>query len=332
MESFMKFTSKAWVLLSLLTGLIHGPAQASDDFPNRPITMVIGFPPGGSADVIGRNIAERLAKSLGKAVVVSNQPGFGGNLAAAAVKKASADGYTVLFAPWTSTALNGAVYGVPRVGYSLEKDFAAVSTVASQPMVLVTSSTVSAKSTAELIALGKATPGALAFASSGAGTMEHVAGELIARRAGISMLHVPFKGTGPAMIDLMAGRIQVYMVSAAAVVSNLTNPKIRVLMVASKERSPALPDVPTADEAGVANLRISQGYGVLVPTGTPASVVKKLNESLVALLQAPDLKATLRDMGAVTEPSSPQEFTARIAAEVASWEQTIKREQIKVEQ
>ena len=328
----MKIASRLFLLSSIVACLINMPAHAAEDFPSRPITMVIGFPPGGSADVIGRNIGERLARSLGKPVVISNQPGFGGNLAAAAVKKANADGYTVLFAPWTSHALNTALYGPARVGYSLEKDFTAVSAIAYQPMVLVESSTVPAKTTSELIALGKRTPGSLAFASSGAGTMEHVAGELFARGAGISMLHVPYKGTGPAMIDLMAGRIQVYMVSAAAVVSNIANPKIRALMVASKERNPALPDVPTAEEAGMANFQISQGYGLLVPTGTPASIVKKLNESLGSLLRAPDLKAMLKDMGAVAESSSPQEFAARITAEVSSWEQTIKREQIKVEE
>ncbi len=137
-------------------------------------------------------------------------------------------------------------------------------------MALLASSTVAAKSTSELASLGKRTPGAFTFASSGAGTMEHVAGELFARRAGITMRHVPCKGTGPAMIDLMAGRIDVYMVSAAAVVSNLANPKLRVLMVASKERNPALPEVPTAKEAGMANLEVNQGCGVLVPAGTPA--------------------------------------------------------------
>lgn len=328
----MKIASRFFFLSSIAACLIAPPAYAAEDFPSRPITMVIGFPPGGSADVIGRNIAQRMSRSIGQPVVIANQPGFGGNLAAAAVKKAKADGYTVLFAPWTSHALNTALYGAARVGYSLEKDFTAVSVVASQPMVLLVSSTVPAKTTSELVSLGKRTPGELSFASSGSGTLEHVAGELFARRAGITMMHVPYKGTGPAMIDLMAGRIQVYTVSAAAVVSNIANPKIRVLMVASKERNPALPDVPTAGEAGMANFELSQGYGVLVPSGTPASVVKRINESLVGVLQAPDLKATLKDMGAVAESSSPQEFAARITAELASWEQTIKREQIKVEE
>ncbi len=175
-------------------------------------------------------------------------------------------------------------------------------------------------------------PGALTFASSGVGTMEHVAGELFAKRAGITMLHVPYKGTGPAMIDLMGGRIDVYMVSAAAVVANLNNPKIRVLMVASKERNPALPEVPTSKEAGMANFEVNQGYGVLVPTGTPAGVVKKLNESLVSVMQAPELKGKLKDMGAVAMSSSPEDFAARISAEMSSWVQIIKQEQIKAEE
>ncbi len=328
----MRVASRFLCLFSIAACFIVMPAYAAEDFPSRPITTVIGFPPGGSADAIGRNIAERLSRSVGQPVVISNQPGFGGNIAAAAVRKANADGYTVLFAPWTSYALNTALYGAARVGYSLDKDFTAVSVVAEQPMVLLVSAAVPAKSTAELIALAKRTPGTLTFASSGAGTMEHVAGELFARRAGITMTHVPYKGTGPAMIDLMGGRIDVYVVSAAAVVSNLANPKLRVLMVASKERNPALPEVPTAKEAGMANFEMSQGYGVLVPSGTPASVVKKLNESLVSVLKAPDLKASLRDMGAVAMSSSPQEFAARINAEISSWQQTIKRDQIKVEE
>jgi tripartite-type tricarboxylate transporter receptor subunit TctC len=328
----MRVASRFLCLFSIAACFVVMPAHAAEDFPGRPITMVIGFPPGGSADAIGRNVAERLSRSIGQPVVISNQPGFGGNIAAAAVKKATADGYTVLFAPWTSHALNTALYGAARVGYALDKDFTAVSVVAEQPMVLLVGSTVPAKSTAELVALAKRTPGALTFASSGAGTMEHVAGELFARRAGITMTHVPYKGTGPAMIDLMGGRIDVYMVSAAAVVSNLANPKVRVLMVASKERNPALPEVPTAKEAGMANFEVSQGYGVLVPSGTPASVVKKINESLVSVLQAPDLKASMKVMGAVAMSSSPQEFAARITAEISSWQQTIKREQIKVEE
>jgi tripartite-type tricarboxylate transporter receptor subunit TctC len=328
----MRIASRFLCLSSIAACLIVLPAYAAEEFPSRAITMVIGFPPGGSADAIGRNIAERLSRSIKQPVVISNQPGFGGNIAASAFKKANADGYTVLFAPWTSHALNTALYGAARVGYSLDKDFTAVSVAAEQPMVLLTSSAVPAKSTAELVSLGKRTPGALTFASSGAGTMEHVAGELFARRAGITMTHVPYKGTGPAMIDLMGGRIDVYMVSAAAVVSNRANPRIRVLMVASKERNPALPEVPTAKEAGMANFELNQGYGVLVPAGTPASVVKRLNESLVGVLEAPDLKASLKDMGAVAISSSPQEFAARITAEISTWEQTLKREQIKVEQ
>lgn len=328
----MKVASKFLSLFSIALCHFALPVYAAEDFPNRPITMVIGFPPGGSADAIGRQVAEKMSRNIGQPVVVANQAGFAGNIAAAAVKKANADGYTVLFAPWTSHALNTALYGASRVGYSLDKDFTAVSLVAEQPMVLLTSSAVSAKSTAELVSLGKRTPGALTFASSGAGTMEHVAGELFARRAGITMRHVPYKGTGPVMIDLMAGRIDVYMVSAAAVVSNLANPRIRVLMVASKERNPALPEVPTTKEAGMANFEVNQGYGVLVPTGTPASVVKKINESLVSVMQAPDLKGKLRDMGAVAMSSSPQDFAARISAEMSSWEQTIKREQIKAEE
>jgi tripartite-type tricarboxylate transporter receptor subunit TctC len=162
--------------------------------------------------------------------------------------------------------------------------------------------------------------------------MEHVAGELLGRRTGMTMRHVPYKGTGPAMIDVMAGRIDVYMVSAAGVVSNRTNPKLRMLMVASKDRNPALPDVPTAKEAGIANFEISQAYGVLVPSGTPASVIKRLNEGLVSVLQAPDLKVTLKDMGAVAGSSGPEEFSARITSAISSWEQTIKREQIKAEE
>ncbi len=325
----MKTVSKLLCLLSIAFCQIASPAYASDDFPNRPITMVVGFPPGGSADAIGRQIAERMARSIGQSVVVSNQAGFAGNIAAAAVKKASADGYTILFAPWTSHALNSALYGVTRVGYALDKDFTAVSVVAEQPMVLIASGALAAKSTAELVTLGKKTPGALTFASSGAGTMEHVAGELFARRAGISMTHVPFRGTGPAMIELMAGRIDVYMVSAAAVVSNLANPKVRVLMVASNERNPALPDVPTSKEAGIANLQVNQGYGILVPTGTPASVVKKLNDSLVSVMQAPDMKVKLKEMGAIAMSSSSKDFSTRISSEMSSWDAIIKREQIK---
>jgi tripartite-type tricarboxylate transporter receptor subunit TctC len=325
----MKVASIFSTLFSIAACLIVLPAYAGENFPNRPITMVIGFPPGGSADVIGRHIAEQMSRNIGQSVVISNQPGFGGNMAAAAVKKATADGYTVLFAPWTSYALNTALYGAARVGYSLGKDFTAVSTVADQPMVLLESAAIPAKTTSELVSLAKGRPQALTFASSGAGTMEHVAGELFARRSGIHMLHVPYKGTGPALVDLMAGRIDVYMVSAAAVVANRANPRIRALMVASKERNQALPDVPTAKEAGIANFEVNQGYGVLVPSGTPASVVKRINDSLVSVLQAPELKATFRDMGAVAVSSSPQEFAARINAEISSWEQIIKREQIK---
>lgn len=328
----MKVASKFVCLPAIAACLIALPAYAADDFPTRAITMVIGFPPGGGADAIGRNIAERMARNIGQSVVIANQPGFAGNIAAATVKKANPDGYTVLFAPWTSYALNTALFGATRVGYSLDKDFAAVSTIAEQPMVLVASSTVQAQSVAELVVIGKKTPGAFTFASSGAGTMEHVAGELFGRRTGMTMRHVPYKGTGPAMIDLMAGRIDVYMVSAAGVISNRTNPKLRMLMVASKARNPALPDVPTAKEAGVANFEINQAYGVLVPRGTPASVVKRLNESLVSVLQAPDLKATLKDMGAVAGSSSPEDFSARISSAISSWEQTIKREQIKAEE
>jgi tripartite-type tricarboxylate transporter receptor subunit TctC len=307
------------------------PARAQD-YPTKPITFVVGYPPGGGADAIARLLADKLGENIGKTVIVENRPGFSGNIGAQYAARAPADGYTLLVAPWTTYAINSILYGTARVGYALDKDFTGVSTLGYQPMGLMVNPSVPANTVAELIAYAKTKPpGTLTFGSTGPGSLEHIAGEMFKRSTGISMVHVPYKGSGPAMTDLIGGQIQVYFGTAPTVVQYAKGGRVKALMVSTPERNVALPDLPTPKEAGVPNFEVRSTYGLLAPVGTPPAVIRKLNEEVVKVLQNPDIKARFRNLGVDAVASTPEELTHRIPQDIARWTAIIKQADIKAE-
>ncbi|MGC4008400.1 MAG: tripartite tricarboxylate transporter substrate binding protein [Pseudomonas sp.] len=309
-----------------------GPGAAfAQDYPSRPITLVVGYPPGGGADAIGRLVAQKLGEALNASVVVDNRPGFSGNIGAQYAARSAPDGYTLLVAPWTTYAINSILYGKARVGYDLAKDFAPVTVIGYQPMVLMVNPDVPVHSVSELVAYARSMPGRLSFGSTGPGSLEHIAGEMFNRATGAAMVHVPYRGSGPAMTDLMGGQIEVYFATAPTVVANLGSGRIRPLMVTTPERNVALPNLPTPKEAGVDNFEVRSSYGLLAPAKTPEAIVRQLNEAMVKALGAAEVKARFRGLGIDAASSAPRELAARIDADFAKWERVIKDQNIKTE-
>lgn len=331
MKPLKNFLPTRGLLAALgLAFLSLAPAQAQD-FPSaKPITMVIAYPPGGGADAIGRLVAQKLAEGLGQSVVIDNRPGFSGNIGAAHAAKSTPDGYTLLLAPWTTYAINSVLYS-SKVGYSLEKDFAPISVIGYQPMTLLVTPSLAAKTVPELIALAKARPGSLSYGSTGPGSLEHISGEMFKRQTGTHMVHIPYRGNGPAITDLMAGEIQVLFATAPTWAANRGGGRLRALMVSSPERNSAFPELPTPQESGVGGFEARSTYGLLAPAGTPAPVVKRLNDEMAKVLQNPEVKEKFRTLGMDAVWSTPDELGRQIRNDLAKWARVIEQEGIKAE-
>lgn len=312
--------------LSLL--LLFSPAAQSDDYPSKPIKLVVPFAPGGSVDIVARILSQRLSEDLGQSVVVDNRAGAGGNIGFEAVAKAKPDGYTLGMASST-LAVNVSLYR--SIGYDPLKDFAPISLVAMQPNVLMVNPSLPVKSVTELIAYAKANPGKLNFGSSGIGASQHLAAELFKSRTGIEMIHVPYKGGGPAMADLVAGRIQLMFETIPNSLPYIQSGQLRALAVTVEERSGQLPDVPTVAEAGLAGF-VSRGWlGVMAPAGTPQSIVDKVNAAVHKAVADPAITKRLVDLGLRIKLSTPAEFSAFIAREVADFRTLITDAKIPME-
>jgi tripartite-type tricarboxylate transporter receptor subunit TctC len=305
-------------------------AALAQDYPSRQVTMVVGYPPGGAVDAVGRMIAQRLGDSLGKPVVVDNKSGASGNIGAQFVAKAAPDGYTLLVAPLTSYAMNSLLLPA-STGYHLDKDFAPVSLVGYLPLVLMANEAVPATTPAQLVAIAKAKPASLNYASSGNGSIEHVAGEMFKRQAGVSLLHIPYRGAAPAMTDLLAGQVQVMFATAATAMANMKSGRIKPLMVATPQRIAALPDVPTAREAGFPGFEVASTYAVLAPAGTPPAVVRRLNQEIAKIMQVPEVRQRFQTLGIEAMVSTPEEAGVRVNAELVKWGQVIKAANIKAD-
>jgi len=305
-------------------------AQAQDAYPDHPIRMVVPYPPGGATDVIGRVLSKELGEALGQSVVVENRAGAAGSIGADQVAKASPDGYTLLMGALTSHAINAVLYQ-GRVTFDIEKSFAPVSIVGTVPLVFVVNPSVQAKTLPEFIALAKSKPGYLTMASAGNGSPQHLAGEMFKRVAGVDILHVPYKGSGPAMTDLMGGQVLSMIETVPAAQANIKAGKLRALAVASGARVETLPDVPTATEAGLKGFEVSSMFGIVAPAGTPAPVVDKLNGALEAILTKPEVRAALLAQGAIATWTTPADAAARIAAERKQWADVIREANVKPE-
>jgi len=321
---FLPRRAFAATLLALAVSAICAPvAQAADDYPDHAVRLIVPYPPGGATDVIGRVLAQELTGALGQSVVVENRAGAAGNIGADQVAKAKPDGYTLLMGALTSHSINAVLYK-DRVSYDIEKSFAPVSIVGMVPLVFVVNPSVQANTLQEFIALAKSKPGSMTMASAGNGSPQHLAGEMFKRVAGVDILHVPYKGSGPAMTDLMGGQVLSMIETVPAAQGNIKAGKLRALAVAAAARSETLPDVPTATEAGLKGFEVSSMFGIVAPAGTPAPVVDKLNRTLKDILAKPSVRTALLNQGAIATWTSPADAAARISAERKQWADVIR--------
>ncbi|MBR1194999.1 tripartite tricarboxylate transporter substrate binding protein [Bradyrhizobium sp. AUGA SZCCT0240] len=296
-------------------------AQAQN-YPTRAIALVIPFAPGGSTSIVGRGIADKMSELLGEKVVVDNRPGAGGTIGTKAVAKSDPDGYTLVLGYTGTLAIGPSLY--KSAGYDPRKDFAPIGLIGNAPNSLVVHPSFPAKTVAELIAHAKANPGKVNFGSAGAGTVSHITGEYFARTAGITLVHIPYKGTGPALTDLLGGHIPMAFAPIPASHSNVSAGKLRALAVTSTTRSGLLPDVPTMAEAGLAGFDASLYYGLAAPAGTPRPIIDKLNKVLRDALGSDEVKRQLANDGTEITPGTPEDYADFIDKDEKKWSQLIK--------
>jgi tripartite-type tricarboxylate transporter receptor subunit TctC len=310
----------------LLLALVAMPVVGQERYPSKPLRIVVPFAPGGSTDIFARLIAERLAAPLGQPVVVENRSGAAGNIGAEAVARSAPDGYTLLMATTGVMAINNALYR--SMTYDAAKDLEPVIFVASITNVLIVPPDFPAKSVAELIALAKKEPGKLSFASSGAGSSTHMSAELFKSLSGTDILHIPYKGSGQALPDLMSGRVSMMFENMPGAVSHIKAGKVRALAVTGLKRSPAMPGLPTVAESGVAGYESLSWSGIAVPAGTPRDLIERLNRDINAVLAAPDMRQKLADQGAEAIGGPPQVFVEHVRVEREKWSRLIRTNNI----
>jgi tripartite-type tricarboxylate transporter receptor subunit TctC len=312
----------AAVILAAVVSLCQPLTTLAADYPTRPVTIVVAFTPGGPSDVLARIVGRKLEQLLGHPFVIENRPGAGGNIAAEQVARATPDGYTLLNGNNSILATNAALY--KKINFDPEKDFIPLSMIGTQGSILVVNRKVPAKSLAELIALAKANPGKLNFASSGYGAAAHLAGELFKTQAKIDIVHVAYKGAAPALQDLIAGQTQMMFATAASVVGHIKGGLVRPLAVTTLTRIAALPDIPTMDELGLKGFDATTWHGFVAPAGTPKDVVDKLSGAIITALKDPAVRKSLEDLGVDIVGNSPAEFAAYIKTEIPKWTAVVK--------
>jgi tripartite-type tricarboxylate transporter receptor subunit TctC len=307
--------------LAGLAALATSAAALAQPFPNKPIKIVVPYAPGGPTDIVARVVGQKLAEQLGQPVIIDNKPGAGGNIGAESVARSPGDGYTLLLVT-TGHSINPSLY--PKLGYDLKKDLVAVSQLTSGPMVVAVTPSLPVNSLKELIALAKAKPGTLNFASAGNGSSTHLAPELFDLMAGIKMNHIPYKGSAPALADVMGGSSQVafdFMISAMPYVRS---GKLKGLATTGSVRSPAAPDLPTVAEAGVPGFEVIGWNGLMAPAGTPPEIVAQLNAGIKKVLEQPQIAERISSQGSSATWSSASDFAAFIQSEIAKWGKVVK--------
>ncbi len=316
----------------MLAAFVPGVAGfdvSAQSFPTRPLKILVGYSPGGPADALARIAAQILAEGLGKPVVVENRPGAGGTIATSAAAKATPDGYT-LVATATSDVINPLFN--KQVHYNIETDFAPIALVASAPNVLVVHPSIPVRSTQELIEYGRAHPGILNYGSAGVGTVSHLAGALVAERARVQFVHVPYKGTAAAQTDLLSGRLQFMFDSIISALGNAKAGKLKALAVTSPERWPSVPEIPTMAESGFPGFNMTAWFGLMAPAGTPAPIVSRISEVLSQGLQSIEVRERIAAIGAEAGRMTPAEFGQYIRAENTRWKKLFADGLIRIEE
>ena len=310
--------------------LLHSPFAirhgAAAEYPSRSIRIVVPYPTGGGNDLLARMIAPKLAEKWGQTVVVDNRGGASGMIGAEIVAKSPPDGYTLLLCASPEAALNATLY--PKMAYDPVRDFVPITQLAVSSIVLTVHPSLPARSVQEYIALAKKQPGQLTYASVGAGTPHHIAGEWMKLLAGIDIIHVTYKGGGPQLVDLMGGHVHSAFVALPVVAPQLKSGRVRPLAVTTAKRSPAIPDVPSLSESGLTGFDVSQWYGVVVPAGTPGEITARLHAEIVELLKLPDIRARMMDFGAEPVGSTPAQFSELIRSEIAKYQKIVKATKI----
>lgn len=318
-------TVAAFALIALVSA-----SARTESYPSKPIRIVAPFPAGGPTDGAARLIADRLSALFGQTVVVENRPGgAGGTVGVKSAASADPDGYTMLFTPPGPLVTAPAIFR--NVGYDPLKAFAPVAAVFSSPQILVVNPSVPAKSMQELVAHAKTNPGKVSYASPGFSTQPHLLGEMLKLMTGTDIVHVPYKGSAPVLADLIAGQVQMYFDSASFLLPHVQSGKLRVLAVADKQRLAQLPDTPTTVEAGFGKLQASYWVGVLVPTGTPAPIIERLNGAINEVMKSPAIQDTLTKLVAQPRFGTPEDFAAFVVAETRKWTETINAANIRAE-
>ena len=300
---------------------LAAPAALAQNFPDRPIRFVVPFPPGGGNDILARQLAPKMAESLGQPVVIDNRPGAGGNIGTDLVAKAAPDGYTIVIAS-NQVTMNPWLY--EKLPFDIEKDFTPIALAASVPMVLVVNPSVPAQNVREFIALAKRDAGKLNYSTPGNGTPQHIAFEVFNHAAGVKVAHVPYKGTGPAIADLIGGQVQAAFGTMASVEGHIKAGKLRALAVATPKRSQAMPDVPTVAEAGLSGYDVSLWYSILAPANTPRPIVARLSSEIEKALNAPDNRQRLVQQGFEVSYLNPDDMSQLMKRDLGRWQKSLK--------
>ena len=311
----------ARILVSLLLFTISGFASAQAQYPSKPIRLVIPYPPGGGTDILGRPIARLLGEKLGQQVPVDNRGGASGMVGAEIVARSAPDGYTILMSTSGEAALNVALY--PKMNYDPIKDFTPVTQVGVSPLVLVVHPSLPAKNVKEYIALAKKQPGAISYSSIGSGSAQHMAGEWMRLLTGIDIIHVPYKGGGPQMTDLLGGHSPSGFLALPVAAPNIKNGRIRAVGMTSAKRSSAFPDVPTFDESGMPGFEVSQWWAILVPRGTPNDIVTRLHTEITAIIKTAEMKERMAGLGVDPVGGTPEQLGELVRTEIAKFKKIV---------
>jgi tripartite-type tricarboxylate transporter receptor subunit TctC len=316
-------------LLFLAAALTAAPAALAQTYPTKTVRMIVAFPPGGTTDILARATAQKLTEAFGQQVVIDNRPGAGGNIGTELVARSPADGYTLLASPGSTLTSNPAVYA--KVPFDTVRDFAPVTIIAEVPNVLIVHPSLPVKTVKELIALAKTRPGQLAYASTGAGQSTHLSAELFKQMARVDMIHVPYKGSAPALTDMVAGQVTVMFDNMPSCLPFVKAGRLKAIAVTSTKRSPTTPELPTVAEAALPGFDVTVWFSVLAPANTPRDIVARLNGEIVKALKAPDMRERLSQQGAEPVGNTPEEFSAVIKRDLAKWSKLVKDANIRLD-